>query len=163
MIFPDGSGLFQQDNAPCHTAEIVQEWFDEHDKEVKVLPWPSNSPDLNSTEHLWDVIDQHIWSMAATVHQNAHHTPVYWWRGDRAMKPNYRYCVGMIRRPWWWANLARMPGLHFYSFQSTSWNFLWPGESEHQFNDVSEGWCFLSHYTRVLVLTRTTGWGPPAT
>ena len=25
MVFPDGSGLFQQDNAPCHTAHIVRE------------------------------------------------------------------------------------------------------------------------------------------
>ena len=31
MLFPDGSGLFQQDNAPCHTARIVREWFEEHD------------------------------------------------------------------------------------------------------------------------------------
>ncbi len=30
-IFPDGSGLFQQNNAPCHTAKIVQEWFEEHE------------------------------------------------------------------------------------------------------------------------------------
>ena len=30
-VFPDGSGLFQQDNAPCHTAHIVREWFEEHD------------------------------------------------------------------------------------------------------------------------------------
>ena len=25
MVFPDGSGLFQQDNAPCQTAHIVRE------------------------------------------------------------------------------------------------------------------------------------------
>ena len=30
MVFPDGSDLFQQDNAPCHTAHIVWEWFEEH-------------------------------------------------------------------------------------------------------------------------------------
>ncbi len=32
MVFPDGSGLLQQDNVPWHTAKIVQEWFEEHDR-----------------------------------------------------------------------------------------------------------------------------------
>ena len=64
-VFPDGSGLFQQDNAPCHTARIVQEWFEEHDKEFKVLPWPPNSPDLNLIVHLWDVLEKEVRSMEA--------------------------------------------------------------------------------------------------
>lgn len=34
---PDGSGLFQQDNALCQSAKTVQEWFVEHDEEFKVL------------------------------------------------------------------------------------------------------------------------------
>ncbi len=34
---------------------------------------------------------------AAILRQNAHHTPAYWWRGDRVMKANQ--CMGMIRRP----------------------------------------------------------------
>ena len=51
-VFPDGSGLFQQDNVLCHTAKIVQEWFEYHDKELKVLPWLPNSPDRNPIEHL---------------------------------------------------------------------------------------------------------------
>jgi len=60
MVFPGGSGLFRQDKAPCHTTNIVQEWFEEHDEVFKVLPWPPNSPDLNPIEHLWDVLDQHV-------------------------------------------------------------------------------------------------------
>ncbi len=51
-----------------HTAEIVQEWIEEHDKEFKVLPWPTTSPDLNLIEHIWDVLDQQILSMQDSPH-----------------------------------------------------------------------------------------------
>ncbi len=40
-----------QDIAHFYTAEITREWFEEHDKEFKELPWAPNSPDLNPIEH----------------------------------------------------------------------------------------------------------------
>ncbi len=43
--------IFQQDNAPAHAAHATMAWFAEHD--VEVLPWPSNSPDLNPMENVW--------------------------------------------------------------------------------------------------------------
>uniref|UniRef100_A0A3P8T8H4 Small RNA 2'-O-methyltransferase n=1 Tax=Amphiprion percula TaxID=161767 RepID=A0A3P8T8H4_AMPPE len=36
MVFPDGCGLFQQDNVQCHKTKMVQEWFEEHNNEFKV-------------------------------------------------------------------------------------------------------------------------------
>ncbi|XP_073339899.1 ryanodine receptor 3-like [Pagrus major] len=35
MVFPNGSGLIQQDNSPCHAAKMVQEWFEEHNNDLK--------------------------------------------------------------------------------------------------------------------------------
>ena len=59
-VFPDGCGLFQQDNALCHKAKIVHEQFEEHNNKFEGLTWPPNSPDLNPIVHLWDVLDKQV-------------------------------------------------------------------------------------------------------
>ena len=42
--------IFQQDNAPIHTARIAKAWFVE--QAFKVMEWPPNSPDMNPIEHM---------------------------------------------------------------------------------------------------------------
>ncbi len=59
---------FQQDNAPCYKAQIISDWFLEHDNEFTLLKWPPQSSDLNPIEHLWDVMEReiHIMDMQLT-------------------------------------------------------------------------------------------------
>ena len=53
-----GCTVFQQDNAPCHTAKIAKQWFQQHN--INILEWPSSSPDLNPIENLWQQVKQKL-------------------------------------------------------------------------------------------------------
>ncbi len=59
-VYPSFDGYFQQDNAPCHKAQIISDWFLKHDKEFTLLKWPPQSQDLSPIEHFWDVEEWEI-------------------------------------------------------------------------------------------------------
>jgi len=51
-------GIFQQDGAPAHTANIVKNWF--RDNSIQLLEWPGNSPNLNPIENLWELMKRRL-------------------------------------------------------------------------------------------------------
>ena len=63
-LFPDGSGVFQQDLAPCHTSKQVKKFMNEN--HIKLLECPRNSRDLHLIENLWSICKQRLRTMDCT-------------------------------------------------------------------------------------------------
>lgn len=52
------SGIFQQDNSPCHKVQIIWKYFLDYNKDLSApywLQWPPHSPDFKPIQKLWDV------------------------------------------------------------------------------------------------------------
>ena len=51
---------FQHDNCSIHTSKIIKTFF--IDSEIKVLEWPSKSPDINIVENVWKMLSEIVYN-----------------------------------------------------------------------------------------------------
>ncbi|GFW26358.1 transposable element Tcb2 transposase [Trichonephila clavipes] len=57
--------IFMDDNAPCHRAVLIDDFFETEN--IQRMSWPANSPDLNPIEYVWDMLGRQI--AALSLHQ----------------------------------------------------------------------------------------------
>lgn len=48
----------QHDNDPKHSSKLVKKWLSENN--IRVLPWPAPSPDLNPIENVWALLKKKV-------------------------------------------------------------------------------------------------------
>lgn len=60
QLFGEGNldWILQEDNDPKHTSKIAKKWKAENN--VKILPWPSMSPDQNPIENVWRLVKLNV-------------------------------------------------------------------------------------------------------
>lgn len=89
--FPEGSGLFQQDNAPCHKSKRTMDFMAA--KGINVLPWPPASPDLNPIENLWSIVKRRLRERSCTSKQTIISNFISIWNRDPEIVDNCRKLV----------------------------------------------------------------------
>lgn len=90
--YPDKDFIFQQDSAPCHTAKKVKAWFTK--KNIRVLKWPGNSPDMNPIETLWDLLKDEIHLVPITTKTALIQRLIEVWFHSEKIK---QYCADLIK------------------------------------------------------------------
>ena len=58
--------IFMQDNTSVHTSRVTTAWLKK--KNIKVLPWPANSPDINPIENVWSLFVRKVYEGQTQYH-----------------------------------------------------------------------------------------------
>lgn len=95
--FPgDEEYVFMHDSAPCHKARSVTAFL--ADKNVRVLPWPGNSPDMNPIENLWELTKREVAKEVITTKQQLIEILIRVWHHSSNIQHNAKVCIESMPR-----------------------------------------------------------------
>ena len=92
--FSEGSGIFQQDSAPCHTRRKVKNFINLNS--ISLLNWPGNSPDLNLIEDLWSIIKLRLRRRDCTTMVKLIEAIIDCWYRDPQFKENCKKLIDLM-------------------------------------------------------------------
>lgn len=95
--FPNGENcVFMHDSAPCHKAKSITTYL--RAKNIEVLPWPGNSPDMNPIENVWEVLKRKMAQEVITTKQKLIERLIYCWNHDDGIKGDAKNCIRSMPR-----------------------------------------------------------------
>lgn len=92
--YPNGDGIFQQDNAPCHTSKKSMTHMT--NRGIQVLAWPPSSPDLNPIENLWGIVKRRFKTKQVTSKRGIISSFIDIWNRDPEIQEKCRILVNSM-------------------------------------------------------------------
>ncbi|GFX78224.1 uncharacterized protein TNCV_5135711 [Trichonephila clavipes] len=90
--FPNGeSHIFMQDGAPCHTARSIKTFLAEQN--ILLLDWPSNSPDMNTIENIWELMKTEVAKDVITNKTQLLERIIHVWNHHPQMQETVQSCI----------------------------------------------------------------------
>ncbi|GFV72838.1 transposable element Tcb2 transposase [Trichonephila clavipes] len=85
------SYIFMQDGAPCHTAWSIKAFLAE--QSILLLDWPSNSPDMNPIENIWELMKIEVANDVITNKTQLLERIIHVWNHHSQMQETVQSCI----------------------------------------------------------------------
>ena len=95
--FPNGENFtFMHDSAPCHTAKSIKIFLEQ--KNIPVLSWPGNSPDMNPIENAWELVKKEMHKKPITNRTKLIERLIDVWNHHPRIQETIKSCIDSMPR-----------------------------------------------------------------